>query len=184
MLDEETYRQYELSLKAMEQKKIQKEQEKRAAASQVQSGTADSPVEDAIRQGAEYMAALDQVQDSLTEEDVREKLVRLDTVLESLFDTLRKHPEQLSEMERFMEYYLPTTMKLVTTYHEFSMVEFPGENIRDAKKEIRQTLDTINRAFEKLLDDMYQDTAFDVMTDASALQSMLAREGMTDGDFK
>lgn len=184
MLDEETYRQYELSLKAMEQKKIQKEQEKRAAASQVQSGKADSPVEEAIRQGAEYMAALDQVRDSLTEEDVREKLVRLDTVLESLFDTLRKHPEQLSEMERFMEYYLPTTMKLVTTYHEFSMVEFPGENIREAKKEIRQTLDTINRAFEKLLDDMYQDTAFDVMTDASALQSMLAREGMTDGDFK
>ena len=63
-------------------------------------------------------------------------------------------------------------------------MEFPGENIREAKKEIRQTLDTINRAFEKLLDDMYQDTAFDVMTDASALQSMLAREGMTDGDFK
>ena len=58
------------------------------------------------------------------------------------------------------------------------------ENIREAKKEIRQTLDAINRAFEKLLDDMYQDTAFDVMTDASALQSMLAREGMTDGDFK
>ena len=87
-------------------------------------------------------------------------------------------------MERCKETYPPTTMKLVTTYHEFSMVEFPGENIREAKKEIRQTLDTINRAFEKLLDDMYQDTAFDVMTDASALQSMLAREGMTDGDFK
>lgn len=63
-------------------------------------------------------------------------------------------------------------------------MEFPGENIREAKKEIRQTLDTINGAFEKLLDDMYQDTAFDVMTDASVLQSMLAREGMTDGDFQ
>ena len=141
-------------------------------------------MEEAIRQGKEYMAALDRMRDSLGEEDVREKLARLDAVLESLFETLQKHPEQLSELERFMDYYLPTTMKLVTTYHEFTLVEFPGENIREAKKEIRQTLDTINGAFEKLLDDMYQDTAFDVMTDASVLQSMLAREGMTDGDFQ
>ena len=59
------------------------------------------------------------------------------------------------------------------------MVEFPGDNIREAKKEIEKTMDTINQAFEKLLDDMYEDAAFDVMTDASVLQTLLSREGMT-----
>lgn len=182
MLDQETYRQYQLSQKALEQQKSETVRESKQKTDG--SRKAATPVEEAIRQGKEYMAALDRMRDSLGEEDVREKLARLDAVLESLFETLQKHPEQLSELERFMDYYLPTTMKLVTTYHEFTLVEFPGENIREAKKEIRQTLDTINGAFEKLLDDMYQDTAFDVMTDASVLQSMLAREGMTDGDFQ
>ena len=53
-----------------------------------------------------------------------------------------------------------------------------------AKKEIRHTLDTINGAFEKLLDDFYQDKTFDVLSDASVLQSMLAREGLTASDFR
>ena len=64
-------------------------------------------------------------------------------------------------------------------------MEFPGENVKRAKKEIEQTMDAINHGLEKLLDDFYQDTAFDVLSDASVLQSMLAREGLTqDGNIK
>ncbi|MCI8838264.1 MAG: hypothetical protein HFG74_09415 [Hungatella sp.] len=191
LLNEETCRQYELYLKSLEQKERTKnlhDREDRSRRQEEASGGEDrgtgleTPVEKAIRQGEEYIAAVDRLRDCLNGEDVREfreKLVHLDAVLESLFDTLRKHPEQLSELEKFMDYYLPTTVKLVSTYHEFSMVEFPGDNIREAKKEIEKTMDTINQAFEKLLDDMYEDAAFDVMTDASVLQTLLSREGMT-----
>ena len=97
---------------------------------------------------------------------------------------MKKQPKQLDELDQFMEYYLPTTVKLVTSYQEFAAVEFPGDNIKRAKKEIRQTLDTINGAFEKLLDDFYQDKTFDVLSDASVLQSMLAREGLTASEFR
>lgn len=180
ILDGETYRQYELYLQSQGQKET-KEQQKQASPEEQKKP--ETEVEKAIRQGEEYMAVLDRLRNDLEGEAIREKLIRLDMVLESLFDTLRKHPEQLSDMEKFMEYYLPTTVKLVNTYQEFALVEFPGDNIKEAKKEIERTLDTINGAFEKLLDDMYEDTAFDVITDASVLQSMLAREGMTDRDF-
>ena len=114
---------------------------------------------------------------------MRDKLLRLKAVLLHLFETLEKHPEQLDEMEKFMEYYLPTTVKMAETYREFAAVRFPGENIKEAKTEILQAMDTINGAFEKLLDDLDEDAAFDVITDASVLKSMLAREGMTEGDF-
>lgn len=192
MLDAETYRQYELSQKALEEKRREAkrlEELERETRSQEKSKKAEpeskeeTDVEKAIRQGEAYMATLDELRDSMAGEPAAEKLARMDVILESLFETLRKHPEQLSELEKFMEYYLPTTVKLVAAYHEFALVEFPGDNIREAKKEIEQTLDTINKAFEKLLDDMYEDTAFDAMTDATVLQSMLAREGMTEGDF-
>ncbi len=191
MLDAETYRQYELSQKALEQQRqealkqqeFQKEAKRRAGAKQEARPGEESDVDKAVRQGEAYMASLDRLRDRMSGEPAAEKLVRLDRILESLFEALRKHPKQLPELEKFMEYYLPTTVKLVNTYYEFSLVEFPGENIREARKEIEQTLDTINKAFEKLLDRMYGDTALDAMTDATVLQSMLAREGMTEGDF-
>lgn len=139
---------------------------------------------EAVSRGENYMNELDKLRESMDGQPITQKLLRLDTVLERVFEALKKHPEQLEEMEQFMEYYLPTTVKLVTSYHEFAQVEFPGENIRNAKTEIEQTMDTINSAFEKLLDDIYQDTAFDILTDASVLQSMMAREGLTEPEFK
>lgn len=182
MLDEETYYQYQLSRQSQLQKQ-ETEKRREELEKERKSPKEESALEKAVRQGEEYMELLDRLRESMPQEPVREKLIRLDTVLECLFETLKKHPNQLDEMEKFMEYYLPTTVKLVNTYQEFAMVEFPGENIKGAKKEIEQTLDAINRAFEKLLDDMYEDTAFDVITDASVLQTMLAREGMAKPDF-
>ena len=59
-----------------------------------------------------------------------------------------------------------------------------GENIISSKKEIEKTLDTLNRAFEKLLDDLFQETAWDVSTDISVLHTMFAQEGLTEDGLK
>ncbi len=153
--------------------------------SQTDRSTGNAAVDEAIARGEEYMESLDHLREALPEGcEMTQKLLRLDQILERLFGTLRRYPDQLDELERFMEYYLPTTVKLVKAYQEFTAVEFPGDNIKKAKAEIEATMDTINGAFEKLLDDMYEDTAFDVMTDASVLQTMLAREGLTEKDFQ
>lgn len=183
MLNLETYQQYRASQDAME-KQQQEEIRKKEEEKRIQENEQTKTVWEAVSRGENYMNELDQLRESMEEQPIVQKLLRLDTVLERVFDALKKHPEQLDEMEQFMEYYLPTTVKLVKSYHEFAQVEFPGENIKKAKTEIEQTLDTINSAFEKLLDDIYQDTAFDVLTDASVLQSMMAREGLTGTDFK
>ena len=193
ILDEETYRQYRLFQESMDIK----EQEKKAAEKkkngkkdtpekkEKQEGSREtvesgSPLDTAIRQGEAYMETLDRLRESIPSVPVREKLLRLDRILEKLFETLKKHPDQLDEMERFMEYYLPTTVKLVSTYQEFAAVEFPGENINGAKEEIEEALDTINGAFEKFLDDLYEDAALDIITDASVIKTMLAKDGMTE----
>ena len=82
-----------------------------------------------------------------------------------------------------MNYYLPTTLKLVNAYREFDEQPVQGENIRKAKQEIEDTLDTIISAFEKLFDSMFEDAAMDISTDISVLETMLAQEGLTERDF-
>ena len=59
-----------------------------------------------------------------------------------------------------------------------------GENISSAKREIEGTMDTINLAFENLLDDLFQDMAMDISTDISVLETMLAQEGLTDNSMR
>lgn len=183
LLNEETYQQYRLTQDSLIQRQ-QEQQKKQTREREVWDIQEKSPAGESIARGREYMETLDRLRESIPDREMTGKLERLDAILEQLFEALKKQSDQVEELDQFMEYYLPTTVKLVTSYQEFAAVEFPGDNVKRAKKEIRHTLDTINGAFEKLLDDFYQDKTFDVLSDASVLQSMLAREGLTASDFR
>ena len=107
------------------------------------------------------------------------KLSKLENLLKEIFEKLVEHPDQLPQMQKFMRYYLPTTMKLVEAYEEFDNMSNQGPDIIEAKAEIEKTLDSINDAFEELLNRMLRDKAYDVATDAQVLKTMLAQEGLT-----
>ena len=87
------------------------------------------------------------------------------------------------DLQKMMDYYLPMTVKLLDAYEEMDRQPIQGETIRSSKKEIEDTLDTLNEAFAKLLDSVFQDTAWDVSSDISVLHTMLAQEGLTGNDF-
>ena len=79
---------------------------------------------------------------------------------------------------------MPTTVKLLEAYAQMDVQPVGGENIQTAKREIEATLDTLNIAFEKLLDSLFQDAAWDVSSDISVLNTMLAQEGLKDDGLK
>ena len=118
--------------------------------------------------------------DKIEGEIISEKLNKLEGILIEIFNRVKAHPEQRNSMQKMMNYYLPTTLKLVAAYEEFDRVSVPGQDIITAKAEIEKTLDTINGAFVELLNNLFQSTAFDVTTDAQVLQTMLAKEGLTN----
>lgn len=137
-----------------------------------------------VRQGNEYIQKIREINDELPDEDISAKLDTLETTIKKIFQHIDEHPEQLSELDKFIQYYLPTTLKLITVYRDFDRQTIQGENISTAKKEILGTLDTINQAFIKLFDSLFQATAWDVSTDISVLETMLAQEGLTQSAFE
>lgn len=131
-----------------------------------------------VSEGMECIRKLRELNDKIPGEVISGKLFRLETLLKEIFESVRQHPEQMSRMHKLMDYYLPTTLKLVETYEEFDKISSPGEEILAAKAEIENTLDTINQAFTELLNNLFQDAVFDATTDAQVLKTMLAREGL------
>ncbi|MDR2045266.1 MAG: 5-bromo-4-chloroindolyl phosphate hydrolysis family protein [Clostridium sp.] len=136
-------------------------------------------VESVVSEGQECIRRLRELNDDIPGEVISGKLFRLEKLLLQIFDRIREQPVQVSQLHKFMEYYLPTTLKLIQAYAEFDRVAAPGEDISVAKTEIEKTMDTINRAFSELLNNLYRDAVFDATTDAQVLQTMLTREGLT-----
>jgi len=158
------------------------------------SGTQDTVIDESkkqndrinavIKQGTEYIQKIRQINDELPDEEISNKLDVLETTIDKIFQHIDEHPEQLPELDKFIQYYMPTTLKLITVYRDFDLQPIQGENISTAKKEILGTLDTINQAFIKLFDSLFQATAWDVSTDISVLETMLAQEGLTQSAFE
>lgn len=190
MLDKATYTQYlETQRGFAERKKLQQEDAKRQTQrnneeNNKKNDSLSGEIRQMIETGKGYVRILREANDAIPGEHISAKLSKLETVISLIFETVEKHPEQIGEMERFMDYYLPTTVKLVNAYRDFDSVNMAGGNVETAKQEIENTLDTINQAFESLLDNLYADAALDASTDASVLQTMLKQDGFGGSDFK
>lgn len=136
-----------------------------------------------LSMGKRYIAQIRTANDAIPGEIISNKLDRLENVIQKIYARIEDHPEQIDELDKFINYYLPTTLKLVNAYRDFDAQPVQGDNIQSSKKEIEATLDTIIYAFETLLDSLYEDDALDISTDISVLQTMFAQEGLTKGAF-
>ena len=139
----------------------------------------ESELHSMVDEGTEYIRKLRDLNDRIPGEVISAKLFCLENLLRDIFESVKQHPEQMDRMHKLMSYYLPTTLKLVESYERFDKVSAPGPDIIKAKAEIENTLDTINQAFRELLNNLFQDSVFDVTTDAQVLKTMLAKEGLT-----
>lgn len=184
ILNDETYRLYQATrMQQMEMKK-QEEKEEEARAQAQEKRRKDDKLNKVMEIGEEYARQLKEANLVLEEKEISLKLTRLEMVIRKIFQCVELNPEKLPEIEKFTEYYLPTTLKLVNAYRDFDKETIQGENIKKAKEEISQTLNTIIHAFENLLDSLYEDVAMDISTDISVLETMLKQEGLTDSEFE
>ncbi len=182
MVSNEAYAQYTALMERMSKEKADKEA---AEERQRQEYEKLSPeVQNIVKAGDDYVRKIREANDVIPGEEISAKISRMEMLVDRIFDRVEENPDSVDDIRKLMEYYLPTTIKLLEAYEELDAQPIQGENILSSKREIEKTLDTLNIAFEKLLDDLFQDTAWDVSTDISVLNTMLAQEGLTEDGLK
>ena len=180
----ETYRHYEQSRLALEQR--QRDQAAQAKAEQAQKKaqeSRDSRVQEVLDKGNAFLRDIRKCNDDIPGQEISEKISRMELIVQRIFLRAEAHPEIVPDLKKLMDYYLPMTVKLLRAYADMDAQPVQGQTIQNSKKEIEDTLDTLNQAFENLLDSVFRDTAMDVSSDISVLQTLLARDGLTEDDL-
>ena len=186
--DRATYQQY---------LETQTEYEHRKTEGGAQQGTGDAGQQDAakaaakltpecrelIAEGQRYIQHVHACNEKIEDADMSAKLDRLELVITRIFRVAEQNPDVIGDLKKMMSYYLPTTRKLLDAYCEMDEQPIQGENIKSTRKEIESALDTINTAFENLLDSFFKDQAWDISSDITVLNTMLAQEGLTGKAF-
>ncbi len=188
----ETYRHFEQSRLKFEQQKQLEAQRKAEAEEQAKAEAArkaekarqaearDPKIQTVLDQGEAFLAEIRRCNDIIPGEEISQKISRMELIVQKIFHRLESDPEIVDDLKKMMDYYLPMTIKLLRAYADMDAQPVQGQTITASKQEIEQTLDTLNLAFERLLDSIFQETAMDVSSDISVLQTLLAQEGLTE----
>ena len=140
--------------------------------------TGNAELDKMIDDGKKAVAEMKRLDDAIADEAISADIRRLEAVCQQIFDQVKADPAKLPQIRRFMDYYLPTTLKLLNAYDRMDATGVAGENISGTKERVENIMGTIAAAFEKQLDSLFGADAMDISTDISVLETMLAREGL------
>ena len=175
----ETYLLFEESRHQLEQRMKEEEARRKQEASTKR----DPQVQEVLDRGDIFLSQIRKCNDDIPGEEISTKIDKIETIVRRIFQRVRTNPEIVPDLKKLMDYYLPMTVKLLNAYADMDAQPVQGENILSSKREIEATLDTLNLAFEKLLDDLFMDAAMDVSSDITVLNTMLAQEGLMDDEL-
>lgn len=124
-----------------------------------------------------------EVNKRIEDKSVSEKVKRIESITSLILDAVKRDPAKEKKISVFMSYYLPTTLKILNSYEQFEEQDVRGENLQSAMRDIENILDHLVSGFERQLDLLFESDVLDLSSDISVLESMLAKDGLTDGDF-
>lgn len=172
------------SKKKKEDERQQQQKAKKAEAEAVPKKSYGPEIDPIIAEGNRALSEMGRLYMSIKDPEVKKKINELMRITDKIAQDAIADPSDIPQIKKFMNYYLPTTIKLLNAYDRMSSQGIEGENLDKSMKNINDMLDAAIDAFKRRLDSLFANQALDIETDIEVMNSMLAREGLSGGrDF-
>lgn len=146
---------------------------------QPEQPTVSPELQAAIEQGKTSVARIRQLNDEIPDERMSAQIDLIERLAAQIFDCVQQHPEKLSQLRQFLNYYLPTTIKLMEQYVTLQNQTVKTENIEEGMQKIETLLDKVIVAFQHQLDALFEADVVDITADIRVMEQMMASEGLT-----
>ena len=168
-------------------KKLQRELEKQQKNGQVSKNGAPTvdtkksygpEIDPVVQEGNRALSEMGRLYMSIKDPEVCQKINEIMRITDKIIQDAIADPSDIPQIRQFMNYYLPTTIKLLNAYDRMGSAGVQGENIDKSMKNINEMLDAAIEAYKKRLDSLFENQALDIETDIEVMNTMLAREGL------
>ena len=131
-----------------------------------------------IKEGRVALKEMGRLYASIPNPEIRSRINELMSVSDKIVRDAIDDPADVPQIRKFLDYYLPTTIRLLNAYDRMNAQEYAGENITGSMERIEEMLDTTIVAYKKQLDALFANQAADIQMDIDTMNAMLAREGL------
>jgi len=153
---------------------------KEPAAAEAPKSTGNPELDQVLAQGQKSVAEIQALNDAIPDFKLSAQIKQLEILTDKIFAYVRQNPSKLGQIRQFLDYYLPTTIKLLRQYVELQNQGMRMGNIDEGMKKIEEMLDKIIVAFQKQLDGLFESDVVDITADIQVMENMMASQGLTD----
>ena len=154
---------------------------KQEGAKPKQEQPADPQVAALQKERDRAVSELRRLNDAIPDPQISAQIDHLELVTGKILDQVIAQPAKRGQITRFLDYFLPTTIKLLNAYDRMDAAGISGSNIDTTKAKVEQMLSTLCTAFDKQLDALFGQEALDISTDITVMENLLAQEGLSSG---
>lgn len=140
--------------------------------------TGNPEIDALIKERQRAVSEMRRLNDNIADETISAQIEHMEEVTGKIVDQVVNQPKKLPQIRRFMDYYLPTTLKILNAYDRMDATGISGSNIDTTKEKVEKMMETIVQAYDKQLDALFGEEALDISTDITVMENLLAREGL------
>ena len=160
-----------------------KEEAKPERAEKAEAPTGNAELDAILKQGTQAVEKIQQLNDEIPDFKLSAQIKQIEVLTEKIFAYVKEHPQDVRQIRQFLNYYLPTTIKLLEQYVVLQNQGMRMGNIDEGMKKIEEMLDKIIVAFQRQLDGLFESSVVDITADIQVMEQMMASEGLTGHDF-
>ena len=164
------------------QLKAQAEAEKRAEENRIPL-TGDKIADQVITTGQDMLATIRKENAAIPDQELTEQMNNLSIKCEQIFRTVSESPSKAPQVRKFMNYYLPTTLKMLANYRTMQQRGVSYGEMKEARDTTVHGMNLILTACQKQIDNLHRENMLDISTDIDVLEQMLKRDGFTDNEI-
>lgn len=172
------------ALDQQEEERKRREEEKKRREAEKFSETGDKQVDELLLRGQQMLYQIRRENERLPDPVISGQIDEIESISNQIFRIVIEQPEKADQIRRFMDYYLPTTLKMLSAYRRMEENNATGEQAQKTQERIRQSLDTVIGAFRKQLNQLFEEEAIDIATDIDVMETMLRQDGLIDSGLK
>lgn len=174
-----TAQEREAQARREQEEKDRQAQQAKEQADKAARSTGDPQLDALMTERDRALSEMRRLNDSIEDPTLSAQIDHLEEITGKIIAYVVEHPQKLPQIRRFLDYYLPTTLKLLNAYDRMDAAGISGANIDGTMGKIETMMDTIVQAFDRQLDALFGDEALDISTDITVLENLLAQEGLT-----
>lgn len=183
-LDTTTHNKRDVERQRQEEILRQKEEERRKKeeASKIPL-TGNEQADNVILKGQEMLKTIREENIVITDDTLSMQMDTLVDKCTQILRTVSSEPSKAPHVRKFMNYYLPTTLKVLANYRTMQERGVSYEDMTQARDSAVRCMNMVLTACQKQIDALHRENMLDISTDIDVMEQMLKRDGYIDNEI-